>query len=191
MTVGAILLAAGSARRMGEDKLLADLGGKPLVMHAFETIEAARLDSPIVAISPGSGVAGLLEGRARLVEVADHAEGMGHSLAAAIRKAPLGWTAAIVCLGDMPFVRPLTLMALAREEAAKIIVRPTHEGKPGNPVLWGCGHFNRLGKLTGDQGGRALFERYPVELLECGDPGIAIDIDTQEALTAARRWLQP
>jgi molybdenum cofactor cytidylyltransferase len=190
MTVGAILLAAGSARRMGEDKLLAELGGRPLVLHALEAIEAARLDSPIVAISPGSRVAALLEGRAKLVEVADHAEGMGHSLAAAIRKAPLGWTAAIVCLGDMPFVRPLTLMALAREEAAKVIVRPTFEGRPGNPVLWGKGHFQRLGQLTGDQGGRTLFERYPVELLEVGDPGIAIDIDTQEALAGARERLE-
>lgn len=190
MTVGAILLAAGSARRMGEDKLLADLGGRPLVMHAFEAILAARLDSPVVAISPGSGVGELLGGHAKIVEVADHAEGMGHSLAAAIRKAPLAWTAAIVCLGDMPFVRPLTLMALAREEAAKLIVRPTFEGRPGNPVLWGCGHFNRLGTLTGDQGGRALFERFPVELLECGDPGIHIDIDTPAALVAARERLK-
>jgi CTP:molybdopterin cytidylyltransferase MocA len=190
MTVGAILLAAGSARRMGEDKLLADLGGKPLVLHAFEAIEAARLDSPIVAVAPGSRIRALLEGRARLVEVTDHAEGMGHSLAAAVRKAPLSWTAAIVCLGDMPFIRPLTLVALAREAAAKVIVRPTSDGKPGNPVLWGCAHFNRLGKLIGDQGGRALFERYPVELLECGDPGILIDIDTPEALASARERLE-
>lgn len=190
MTVGAILLAAGSARRMGEDKLLADLGGKPLVMHAFETIEAARLDSPIVAVAPGSRIIALLDGRARLVEVIDHQEGMGHSLAAAVRKAPLSWTAAIVCLGDMPFIRPLTLMALAREAAAKVIVRPTCGGKPGNPVLWGCAHFNRLGKLTGDQGGRTLFERYPVELLECGDPGIHIDIDTPESMASARALLQ-
>jgi CTP:molybdopterin cytidylyltransferase MocA len=186
MTVGAVLLAAGSARRMGEDKLLADLGGKPLVIHALEAIEAARLDGPIIAVRPGSAVIPLLEGRGRLIEVADHAAGMGHSLATAIRKVPLSWTAAIVCLADMPFVRPLTLVALAREAEAKVIVRPSFDGRPGNPVLWGCSHFARLAKLTGDQGGRALFERYPVELLECGDPGIEIDVDTAEALEAAR-----
>jgi CTP:molybdopterin cytidylyltransferase MocA len=186
MTVGAILLAAGSARRMGEDKLLAELGGKPLVLHALDAIEAARLDGPIIAVRPGSAVIPLLEGRGRLVEIADHASGMGHSLAAAIRKAPLSWTAAIVCLGDMPFVRPLTLAALMREAGAKGIVRPTFEGRPGNPVLWGCSHFARLARLSGDQGGRALFERYPVELLECGDPGIEVDVDTAEALEKAR-----
>jgi CTP:molybdopterin cytidylyltransferase MocA len=190
MTVGAILLAAGSARRMGEDKLLADLGGKPLIRHAIDAIAQARLAGPIVAVRPGGAVTGLIEGRGRIVEVADHAEGMGRSLAAAIRKAPLDWMAAIVCLADMPFVRPLTLVALAREAEAKVIVRPTFEGRPGNPVLWGRSHFARLGKLSGDQGGRALFERYPVELLECGDPGIAIDVDTPEALIAARERLE-
>ena len=190
MTVGAILLAAGSARRMGEDKLLADLGGRPLIMHAIDAIAAARLGGPIVAVRPGSAIPALIEGRAKIVEVADHALGMGHSLAAAIRKVPISWVAAIVCLADMPFVRPLTLAALAREGDAKVIVRPTFEGRPGNPVLWGRGHFARLERLTGDQGGRALFERYPVELLECGDPGIEIDVDTPEALEAARAGLQ-
>ena len=190
MTVGAILLAAGSARRMGDDKLIADLGGKPLIMHAVDAIAEARLDGPIVAIRPDSPVAALLEGRARLVGVVDHDSGMGHSLAAAVRKVPLFWTAAVVCLADMPFVRPLTLVALAREADSRIIVRPTCEGRPGNPVLWGRSHFNRLGKLTGDQGGRALFERFPFELLECGDPGIEIDIDTPEALVAARERLE-
>lgn len=190
MTVGAILLAAGSARRMGEDKLIAELGGKPVIMHAMDAIAEARLAGPIVAVRPGSPISKLLEGRARLVEVDDHASGMGHSLAAAIRKVPIFWSAAIVCLADMPFIRPLTLAALVREADSRIIVRPTFEGRPGNPVLWGRSHFNRLGKLTGDEGGRALFQRYPFELLECGDPGIAFDIDTPEGLAMARERLQ-
>lgn len=190
MTVGAILLAAGSARRMGEDKLLADLGGKPLVEHGFAAIMAARLDGVIVAVAPDGAVAALFEGRATIVEAADHALGMGHSLAAAARHIPTHWTAAIVCLGDMPFVRAETLMMLAREANARLIVRPCFKGKAGNPVLWGRDHFERLTGLTGDQGGRALFDRYPVELLECGDPGIAIDIDTPEALVAARARLE-
>lgn len=190
MTVGAILLAAGSARRMGEDKLLADLGGKPLAFHAFEAIRAAGLAGPIVAVAPGSGLIPLFDGEARIVEVADHALGMGHSLAAAIRQVPVDWTAAIVCLADMPFVRPLTLAALARMVTGDAIIRPCFEGRPGNPVLWGRSHFARLRELTGDRGGRALFDLYPVETLDCGDPGVEIDIDTPEALAEARRRLK-
>ncbi|MFC0305415.1 NTP transferase domain-containing protein, partial [Rhizorhabdus histidinilytica] len=52
MNVGAILLAAGSARRMGADKLMADLGGRPLALHAFEALLAAGFDRPIVAVAP-------------------------------------------------------------------------------------------------------------------------------------------
>lgn len=186
MTVGAVLLAAGSARRMGDDKLLADLGGKALALHAFDAILAAGFVKPIVALAPGHALAPLLEGRARIVEVADHAQGMGHSLAAAIRAVPAGWNAAIICLADMPLIRPATLAALARKGGPGAIVRPGFEGRAGNPVLWGCDYFGHLAKLTGDQGGRSLLEQYPGELFECGDSGVLIDVDTRDALEAAR-----
>jgi len=189
VTVGAILLAAGSARRMGEDKLLAELGGRPMVVHALDSIAAAGLGRPIVAVAPGSGVTRLLEGRSTLVEVAGHALGMGQSLAAAIGEVPPDWTAAIICLADMPFVKPATLAALAREADPRAIVRPCWRGQPGNPVLWGREHFAGLAALTGDQGGRALLDRHAVQLLECGDPGVVIDIDTPEALAQARARL--
>lgn len=190
MTVGAILLAAGSARRMGENKLLADLGGRPMVLHAFEAIVAAGLGPPIVAITPGSAVAGLFDGRATLVTVADHASGMGHSLSGAIGHAPPQWTAAIICLGDMPFVRPETLAALAGKADDQAIVRPRFEGRPGNPLLWGRAHFDELAQLSGDEGGRALFDRHAVEWLDCYDRGVLFDVDTPDALAAARRILE-
>ena len=190
MTVGAILLAAGRARRMGEDKLLAELGGKPMVMHAFDAIVAAGLDAPIVAVAPGSTIVGLVGDDVTFVEVADHASGMGHSLAASIGQAPAHWTAAIICLGDMPFVRPETLAALADRAGIDVIVRPRFEGRPGNPVLWGRVYFNELATLTGDQGGRAMFDRHVVEWLDCDDSGVLFDVDTPDLLIEARRSLE-
>ena len=190
MTVGAILLAAGSARRMGEDKLLADLGGKPMVMHVFNAISAAGLDAPIVAIAPKSAVRQVVDGRATLVEVADHASGVGHSLAAAIGRIPSHWTAVVICLGDMPFVRSETLSALAGRAGAEVIVRPRFAGQPGNPILWGRAYFDALRKLAGDQGGRVLLHRYTAEWLDCDDPGVVFDVDTRDALVEARRLLE-
>lgn len=186
MTVGAVLLAAGGARRMGEDKLLADLGGKALVLHALDAIAAAGLGEPIVAVVPGSAVVRLIEGRAAFVEVEDHALGMGHSLAAAIRAAPVGWSAAIICLGDMPFVRPDTLAMLADSAAPGVIVRPRFDSRPGNPVLWGRDFFAELARSTGDSGGRTLLARHAPQWLDCNDPGVLIDVDTPAALAEAR-----
>ncbi|KRB85785.1 hypothetical protein ASE00_03165 [Sphingomonas sp. Root710] len=186
MTVGAILLAAGGARRMGEDKLLADLGGKPLLLHAFEAIMAAGLGQPVVAVSPGSAVVPLIAGRAALVEVENHALGMGHSLAAAIRAAPLDWSAAIICLGDMPFVCPGTLAMLVDRATPDSIVRPRFNSRAGNPVLWGRSFFAALARSTGDTGGRALLAHHETQWLDCDDPGVLYDIDTPDALAEAR-----
>lgn len=187
MTVGAILLAAGSARRMGSDKLLADLGGRPLAMHAFEAILAAGFARPIVAAVPGSPVAELVGADAMVVESIDHALGMGHSVAAAIHVVPQDWSAAIICLADMPFVRPETLRMMAAEATPDGIVRPSFDRKPGNPVLWGRRHFAALAALSGDRGGRDIMIAHPPILVACDDPGVLIDIDTPEALAEARR----
>lgn len=189
MTVGAVLLAAGSARRMGSDKLMVDLGGRPLALHAFDAILAAGLGRPIVATTPGGPIAAMLDGRADIVAVVDHALGMGHSLAAAMAVAPDDWTAAIICLADMPFVRPATLQALAAAASPEAVIRPAFEGQPGNPVLWGRDHFAALASLRGDRGGRDLLARLPASFLACDDPGVLIDIDTAEALAEARERL--
>lgn len=186
MTVGAILLAAGGARRMGADKLMADLGGRPLALHAFEAFLAAGFDRPIVAIAPGGAVAALLADRARIIVVEDHALGMGHSLAAAMAAVPEDWTGAVIGLADMPFVRPATLGALAAASMPDAIVRPVFDGKPGNPVAWGREHFPALAALRGDKGGRDILARSAPVPLACDDPGVVIDIDTPEALAAAR-----
>ena len=44
-----IVLAGGQSRRMGTDKLFADLGGKPLVAHAVERLKAQMEHVSIVA----------------------------------------------------------------------------------------------------------------------------------------------
>ncbi|TZG27769.1 nucleotidyltransferase family protein [Sphingomonas montanisoli] len=194
MTVGAIILAAGLSRRMGADKLAADLNGKPLLAHAIDAVEAAGLPM-ILAIPPRDGEGGhpkdggegsppAREG----MEVPDHALGMGHSIAAAIRAVPADWSAALICLGDMPFVAPATLRALAAAAREDRVIAPVHEGQRGNPLAWGRAFFAQLAGLTGDTGGRALLagvgER--LILLPVDDPGVSIDVDTPGALAAAR-----
>lgn len=190
MTVGVILLAAGSARRMGGDKLTIHLGGRPLGLHMLEAIEAAGMPPPLVAVAPGSPAAALFADRCRCIAVADHAMGQSHSIAAAIRAVPDDWTAALICLADMPFVQANTLKALAGAATAEAVVRPVFAGQPGNPVAWGRDHFPALAALIGDQGGRAIMAGLSVTMLACDDPGVAVDIDTPAALEAARLRLK-
>lgn len=189
MIVGAILLAAGSARRMGDDKLGMVLGGKPLVVHALQSICRAGVDSILAAVAPGSPLVRHLGPYAMVVEVAGHAEGMGRSLAEAAALIPARWDAVIVALGDMPFVQSETIDRLIGLASHDAIVRPRHAGQPGNPVLWGRSFFADLANLRGDEGGRSLLRGREPSFVDCDDPGILFDVDTPEALAEARARL--
>jgi len=54
MTVKAIILAAGNGKRMNSDlpKVLHKIGGKPMVQHVVETVEALAPEEVIVVIGP-------------------------------------------------------------------------------------------------------------------------------------------
>ena len=46
--ITAIVLAAGRSERMGNNKLLADLGGKPLITHSIEMLLTSNVYDVIV-----------------------------------------------------------------------------------------------------------------------------------------------
>jgi molybdenum cofactor cytidylyltransferase len=190
--VGAVVLAAGRSTRMGAaNKLLADLGGKPVVVHVVEAIAAAGLPPPVVVVGHRAAeVAAALAGRpATIVTAADFADGMSRSLRAGLAAAPAAWGAAIIALGDMPAVDPATYAALAAAARDRIAVAvPTWHGRRGNPVVWGRAHWPRLMALTGDGGGRGVLGDLGDRVVEVAvdDPGILADVDTPEALAALR-----
>jgi molybdenum cofactor cytidylyltransferase len=191
--VGAVVLAAGRSTRMGgENKLMADLGGRPVLAYTLDAIEAAGLEPPIVVTGHArEEVEAILGGRSAIVVHApDYAEGLAHSLAAGVAAIPDSWDAAIIALGDMPAVDPDTFRALAHAVTPDGIAAPVYEGKRGNPVAWGRRFFPRLGAIEGDVGGKALLAEFSAEIaeVECR-AGILDDIDTPDALQAARRAL--
>jgi len=191
---GAIILAAGQSRRMGANKLVADLDGKPIIAHVADAIDAAGLPPPIVVLGHDADRIrqALRERSAAFVLAEDHAEGMARSLAAGITAAPAAWDAAIICLGDMPLIPPPLLRQMADRGSSASIIIPTFEGRRGNPVLWGRGFFPKLGMLEGDIGARRQFELEGdrVEMLPWTDDSILRDVDTIAALDAIRQQSQ-
>ena len=183
MTCGALVLAAGSGRRMGAaGKLTADFRGKPLVAHAVDAVLAAGLPALVVLGDRAEAVRAALAGRdVAFTTAPDYAEGMAASLRAGIAAVPPEWSAILVTLGDMPLIRPATLAALA---AAQDVVIPRYNGQRGNPVRWPRASFAALATLTGDTGARSILERHHVEFLDFDDPGILADVDTPADLAA-------
>lgn len=181
MKVVALLLAAGSSRRFGGDKLRAPYRGRPLVEHALtaltscagvhETLLVVRPDTPPAAARPG----------VRLVPNPRYAEGMGTSLRTGIEAAPADADAFVVALADMPGVSAsLVTTLLARWAAGRErIVVPVHRGHRGHPVILPARFRPELLALSGDVGARGILRAHAdaVEEVPVDDPGVLFDVD--------------
>ena len=182
MTIGALLLAAGASRRMGRQKLLIPLGGKPMVAHVAEAARAAGL--PLLLVTGGDADAvRAAAGDVAAVHADRHGLGLAESLKAGLRAAPAGWDGLLVLLGDMPKVRPDTLRSLAGALAGAEMVVPVHGGRRGNPAGFARRRWPDLLALEGDRGARDLLAdavAVPVD-----DAGVLVDYDVPEDTISA------
>lgn len=191
MPVAALLMTAGRSRRFGtENKLLAEIGGEPLVRRAARALLESRAQSVIVVTGfERDRIEAALEGLdVRLVHNPDHEAGLGSSLACGIGAVAQDAAGALVCLADMPGTRADLvdrLIDLFETDGGSRIVFPVAPGgRQGNPVLWPKLYFERLGALTGDTGGKAILEDCIDDtlVLEVGSEETLDDIDTPEDL---------
>ena len=196
--VAAIVLAAGRSTRMGgPNKLLAEVGGKPLVRIAVEQALASRA-RPVVVVTghQREQVEAALKGlRVTFAHNPDFADGLSTSIKAGVAALPAEVDGAIVCLGDMPQVDAGLidrLLAAFDPEKGALVVVPTIAGKRGNPVVWSRRFFADLAKLDGDIGARHLIGSYPEAVVEVAVTGRAAftDVDTPDALRALKAEIE-
>jgi len=188
--IAAVILAAGQSRRMGpSNKLLADIGGKTMVGHVADAVQASQA-RPVVAVvgHQAKAVRAALAGRDILfVDNPDHAEGISGSLKLGLRALPRGIDGAIICLGDMPRVSATQidrLISAFNPLEGRAICVPTFDGKRGNPVLFARRFFEEMESVAGDVGARHLIGEAPELVCEVAmeDRGVLLDVDTPEAL---------
>jgi molybdenum cofactor cytidylyltransferase len=199
--IAAVVLAAGRSSRMGgPNKLLAEIGGKPLVRHVVDAALASRA-RPVLVVTGyqrdkvEAALAGL---PVKFVHNPHFADGLGTSLKAGIAALgglPAEIDGAIVCLGDMPQVDAALidrLIGAFDPDHGALVVVPTIDGKRGNPVVWSRRFFPDLMAVEGDVGARYLIGRYTEAVAEVPLTGTAAltDVDTPEALEAVKAELE-
>jgi molybdenum cofactor cytidylyltransferase len=193
--VAAIILAAGRSTRMGgPNKLLAELGGKPLVRRVTEQALASKAKDVIVVTGHQAelvekALAGL---DVKFVRNADFAQGLASSVKAGVAAVPDDADGAVICLGDMPMISASLIDHLIEAFApdrGNLIAVPVSDNRRGNPVLWSRRFFNELMTLDGDIGARHLIAKHSEAVAEVPVEGFGafLDIDTPQALEAARR----
>jgi nicotine blue oxidoreductase len=185
--VAGILLAAGDGSRLGQPKATVELAGSTLAERGVALLRDGGAD-PVIVVTGAVPVE--LPGVVS-VHNPDWVTGMGSSLVTGLRAlAGGGATAAVIALADQPLVGAEAVRRLiaAHARGATVVVA-AYNGKPRNPVLIDRVHWPAVIELaTGDAGARPFLRAYPnlVTLVECGDTGSPVDIDTPEDLALVR-----
>ncbi|MFB0872757.1 MULTISPECIES: nucleotidyltransferase family protein [unclassified Sphingobium] len=185
--IAAVLLAAGMSSRFGEeDKLMADLRGKPVVAHTLETV-ASMAFAELVAVARPIRFAPVihrkLDRRGYTIITNDRPqEGISGSIVRAVRHVMPDQKirGILICLADMPDVPQshYNRICLAAEDI-RSVVASTDGFSSSPPAFIGRKHFEELLSLKGDQGARALLSR-GLQIETSG--AILHDIDTPEDL---------
>jgi len=188
--VAGLILAAGLSTRFGGNKLIEPISDEPLIRKTMGAWLNANITKLYVVIGHRSHeIMEALEGLPLdVIENPRFETGLASSVVAGIQHLQGEYDRILIGLGDMPYVMPETLNTLIDAAALggpnRQIWIPQYDGQRGNPVLWGRSAFSDLSALTGDQGGRQLFQKYEtvIEDVCVEDPGILRDIDLRQDL---------
>ena len=171
-----IILAAGRSARFraatgGLDKLQAHLGTLSVREHTIAAVQASGLPWHVVEAVHTAHI---------------DQPGMGDSIATGVRACAQaeGW---LILPADLPLLQPATLRAVAAALTSHTVVQPVYQGQRGHPVGFAATCGPALMALTGDQGARAVLQANTPYALAVEDAGCIHDVDTPEALEAARR----
>ena len=197
LPVGAVVLAAGSGSRMPRSqKLLLELDGKPMVLHAIEAASEGGCHQ-IVVVYSSDEVKEAVGAGAELVHNPNAHTGMASSLQVGLRALRPEMAAAVVLLGDQPLVGARTIAALLRAwrregsrpavavaKSRKQSAGPPHTATPVRewtpPVMLARELWDELYALKGDAGARQILDGHPELLDIVPAPGRADDVDTPE-----------
>ena len=185
LRIGAVVLAAGYASRMGTCKALLYIKGRSAVSRVIGTLREAGVDDPVV-------VAGCYREKvehearacgARTVFNERYDDGMFSSVRAGVESLSGDLDAFFLLPADIPMVRPSTCRALKEAFLEGVeVVYPAFRGVRGHPPLIGARLIPEILAWKGDGGLRALLAHHEegARVIEVPDGGISLDMDTPE-----------
>lgn len=184
MKIACILMAAGNARRFGENKLAAPFGGKPLILRALESIPAEEFTA-VAVVTQYPEIEAMAQKFGFIPIHNPHPDwGISHTIRLGL-EAVTPCDAALFQVSDQPLLRRETVtaeVAFFRRHPDKL-VGLGHNGVRGNPCIFPASYFPELLALTEDHGGSSVIRRHEEDLLlyECPAQELE-DADTRQAL---------
>ncbi|MBB5345449.1 nucleotidyltransferase family protein [Tunturibacter empetritectus] len=178
--IGAVILAAGASRRLGEPKQLGKVGAENLLERSVRVAHEVGFSPVIVVLgaSAESIEAACELGDAEVLINESWNEGMGASVRVGVG-ALRDVDGCVLMTCDMPAVTPTHLRTLS---ASGEVTGSAYAGRRGVPAYFPASSFDDLMKLRGDAGAKDLLRSAPCVALAGGE----LDVDTIEDLERAR-----
>lgn len=188
MAYECVITAAGASSRMGSWKPVLPFGAATLIQTVVGTALAVSLRVVLVAGYRGDELAPLFSGEPR-VSVVRNPDWEGGLLGSLLRGVEsCAGERVFLMNGDKPLVRERTYALLMREAERRIgsglpdvPLFAAFGGMAGHPVLVRRDIVLAAAALPGPPlSMRGHLARYHPVLVECGDEGVLVDIDTPE-----------
>jgi CTP:molybdopterin cytidylyltransferase MocA len=182
--------------RFGGRKLLADVGGMPMIERTVRSLLDGGVANVVVVLAPdsevmaaGDAVPAFGDRRVRSVINRDPSRGMFSSIQTGLAAVADRTRLILVLPADMPFVRAATIGKIidaARQSAEPM--SPTYDGRRGHPLaLPACLRAALLAVDPKESLNDALrVLTLPRHELRVDDPGILRDVDTRNDLGGVR-----
>lgn len=181
-------MAAGNARRFGDNKLAAHLDGRSLILRTLEVVPPEAF-SAVAVVSQYEEILELA-GEFGFTPVRNPHPDYGISRTIRLGLAALGdCDGAMFLVSDQPLLKRESVAALASlwREHPEGIAALGHNGVRGNPCVFSARFFPELLALTEDHGGNTVIRHHEedLRLLEVPEAELT-DVDTPEALMRLR-----
>jgi molybdopterin-guanine dinucleotide biosynthesis protein A len=182
-----VVLAGGAGRRMGGDKALVRLRGRPLIAYPLAAMRAALGEAGMVAVvaKPDTGLPDLPAGVSVWREPAEPRHPVV-GIVEALRGA--GGRAVVVCAADMPFVTAEVLSGLAGADAGgrPAVVVVLDGALQPHLARYDPGARPALASLAASQRPlREIVAELGPRLYALADPRVVFNVNTPEDLAAA------
>lgn len=186
LKLGCVVMAAGSAKRFGANKLAAQLRGRSLILRSLESVPPEAFERVVVVTQYPEIMRIVKDFHFASILNDQPQEGLSHTI-------HLGLTALRDCDGalfqvsDQPLLRRESVLALTKLWCLQPegIAALGHDGVRGNPCIFPAALFPDLMALTGDRGGSTVIRRHEDLLTLMEVPAEELyDVDTAAALEA-------
>ena len=199
----AVVLAAGRSERMGTQKLLLPLGGKPVITRVVDALLESSVEQILVVVGrDGKLIQEVIGDReVQFVPNPDSSSDMLGSVRCGLRALPAGCEAVLVAMGDQPGISSELVNQLIcsfGDDKSEIVV-PAWEGHRGHPVLFSTRLCDEVLRRHDGSGLRGLLEAHPEKVFELAvssraaleDMDTPADYQRQEKLFANSVRRQP